>query len=137
MPMTARQSRGRETQHIVARWFREHGFTYAAAIVGGKAGRDIENMPGLAPECKATAKYPGPIALRQAKGNANGDLPFVIWRQNGQGPNVIHDWSVIIRLSDFTELIRDAGYGEPPDVPLGQKIDRFVADVIALEEGHE
>jgi hypothetical protein len=44
-----RKRRGAATARIVADWFRDHGWPYATAIGAGAPGRDIENMPGLAP----------------------------------------------------------------------------------------
>ena len=70
-------------------------------------------MVGLAPEVKARRDFDPTGWVRQAAANADGDLPFVILRPNGMGPASIELWPVILRVVDFTTLIRAAGYGEP------------------------
>lgn len=68
-------------------------------------------MSRLAPEVKATAAGDLTGALRQAEANAEtSDLPFVVWRPNGYGPERIDQWVVAVRLSDFTHLLQAAGY---------------------------
>lgn len=112
--LTPRQKRGRDTQQIVARYFRRNGWVYATAVTGAVSGRDILNMPAMAPEVKATQASPGLGAIRQAKGNAHADdLAFVIWRPNGHGETTVSDWPVLLTLEDFTRLARQAGYGDP------------------------
>lgn len=110
----SRVSRGRATQRLAAAWFAAHGWPYAYSTGAGESGTDIGNMPGLAPEVKAT---PGDNtgALAQAHRNRGGGLPFVLWRPNGYGPERIAAWPVIMRLDDFTDLLRAAGYGDAGD----------------------
>jgi hypothetical protein len=105
-----RVSRGRATQEMTAEWFRKRGWPDAQSRAASLPGVDIMNMLGLAPEVKA---QPGNVtgALKQAVKNANGDLPFVVWRPNGYGPERIKDWPVILMLHDFTNLLAEAGYG--------------------------
>lgn len=69
-------------------------------------------MPGLAPEVKATAQLDLTGSLRQAAKNAGLDVPFVVYRPRGFGEERIGEWPVAIRLSDFTNLLLDAGYGD-------------------------
>lgn len=68
-------------------------------------------MLGLAPEVKATEGQDFTGALRQAAGNANGDLPFVVYRPRGYGPEKMGLWIVAMTLEDHTQLLKDAGYG--------------------------
>jgi hypothetical protein len=107
----SRVRRGRDTQNRVAQWFRDHGWPKAESRAASLPGIDIMHMDGLAPEVKAT---PGDLtgALRQAYKNATPmhELPFVVWRPNGYGPERIAEWPVVIRLDEFTHLLRDAGY---------------------------
>jgi hypothetical protein len=109
-PSQSRKHRGMATQKLAADWFREHGWPFATSTGAGRCGVDIENMAGLSPEVKAT---PGDNsgALSQAHRNRGEGLPFVVWRPNGYGPERIEDWPVLVRLDDFTELLRQAGYG--------------------------
>lgn len=111
--MTARKARGAQTQALAAAWFRGHGFPFCTDAGAGRTGRDLLNLVGLAGEVKARAGFNPLEWIRQAVKAAEGDLPFVLLRCNGQGPTVIGDWPVIVRLSDFTRLVRDAGYGDP------------------------
>ena len=104
----SRVSRGRQTQEMVAQWFREHGWPSAKSRPASLPGVDIYDMTGLAPEVKAK---PGDVtgALKQAVKNAGTDLPFVVWRPNGYGPERIADWPVIFTLQDATELLQRSG----------------------------
>lgn len=109
----ARKARGMATQALAAAWFRARGFPYCTDAGAGRPGRDLLNMIGLAPEVKARAGF-SPLAwIRQAATTAAGDLPFVLLRCNGQGPATVADWPVLLRLEDFTALVRAAGYGDP------------------------
>lgn len=108
--------RGRATQRMAAQWFATHGWPFATSKGASEGGRDIENMPGLAPEVKATRDGKLTSALWQAARNAGGDLPFVVWRPDRYGQGQIADWVVALRLEDATRLLRAAGYGDPlPD----------------------
>src|SRR4051812_5783856 len=101
----ARVSRGRKTQELLAEWFRSHGWKDAKARPASLPGVDIYDMPGLAPEVKATAGQDFTGALRQAKANAKDDeLPFVIYRPRGYGPEKIGMWVVAFNLKDATWL---------------------------------
>jgi hypothetical protein len=108
-----RKQRGMNTQALAAEWFRDRGFPYATDAGAGRPGRDLLNLIGLAGEVKARASF-SPLAwIKQATKSADGDLAFVLLRCNGQGPAAIGDWPVLLRLEDFTALIRSAGFGEP------------------------
>lgn len=99
-----------ETQALVAQWAHDNGFVFAVSTGAGRQGRDILNTPGLSIEVKGRADF-NPLAwVRQAVAAADGDLPFVVLRCNGQGPKNLYDWPVILRLGDMTELLRSAGY---------------------------
>lgn len=111
----ARKARGMRSQAAVSAWFAARGFPYAQPAGAGRPGRDVLGMPGLNPEVKARSDL-SPLAwVKQAEKAAGGDLPFVVFRCNGQGEQTIGDWLVMCRLSDFTTLIRAAGYGDPLD----------------------
>lgn len=115
MTSTHRKARGSATQGIAAAWWRGHGFPYCTDAGAGRTGRDLLNLIGLAGEVKARANF-NPLAwIRQAKSNAAGDLPFVLLRCNGQGEKTVADWPVLLRLEDFTRLVRAAGYGDPEE----------------------
>lgn len=111
-----RKRRGMATQQLAADWFRAHGWPFATSTGAGRSGVDIENMPALSPEVKAT---PGDNtgALKQAHTNRGQGLPFVVWRPNGYGPERIGEWPCLLRLDDLTALLRAAGYGNPEETP--------------------
>lgn len=108
---SSRVSRGRLTQRLTCEWFQARGWPDAKNRAASLPGVDVYDMLGLAPEVKAT---PGDLtgALKQAVKNAGTDLPFVVWRPNSYGPERIAEWPVVIRLDDFTILLRDAGYAQ-------------------------
>lgn len=108
--VNSRVARGRLTQRLTCEWFQQHGWPDAQNRAASLPGTDVHNMLGLACEVKATA---GDLtgALKQAVKNAGVDLPFVVWRPGGYGPERITDWPVVLRLEDFTSLLKEAGYG--------------------------
>ena len=109
-----RKARGMRTQLLVADTFKADGFPHAEPAGAGRRGRDILSTPGLAIEVKATKGW-SPLAwLRQAVRNADRDVPAVVARLVGQGEATVDDWAVIMRFGDWRTLIRDAGYGTPP-----------------------
>jgi hypothetical protein len=110
-----RTTRGRQTEAAVALYYRDRGFPHAERIPASLPGRDITGMPGLAPEVKARRDF-NPLAwIRQARKNASGDVPYVILRCDGQGPEHVGEWLVIRTLEDDTDILRLAGYGDAPD----------------------
>lgn len=113
--MTARKRRGAATARAVAQWFRDTGWPFAMHVGAGEQGRDIDNMPGLAPEVKARRDYQPTAWIRQARKNAGTALPFVVHRPDGYGPERIDEWLVTVTLNDFTMLLRQAGYGTPEE----------------------
>lgn len=108
----SRVSRGRQSQELLAQWFRERGWPNAQSRAASLPGVDVFGMPYLAPEVKATAGQDFTGALKQAKANAKGDLPFVVYRPKGRGPERISEWLVIFSLDDATDLLVQAGYND-------------------------
>ena len=111
MPSPTRKRRGAETQTTVARWLAANGWPYAESTGAGRTGSDITGVPGLAIEVKARRDFTPLAWIRQASGNEG--LPLVIHRPDGMGPQSVSDWPVTLRLADFTQLLRAAGYGDP------------------------
>ena len=111
----SRKHRGFNSQRIVADYFRVNGWPDAEPVGAGRAGSDITGMPGLDVEVKARRGFDPLAAMKQQEERAAFiDMAFAILRMDGQGPAVIGGWPVVIRLDQFTELLRAAGYGEPP-----------------------
>jgi hypothetical protein len=112
---SSRTARARETEAVAAAYYRDNGFPHADRVPASLPGRDITGMPGLAPECKARRDFTPKAWVKQARKNAQADLPYVILRCDGQGPEHVGEWLVIRRLEDDTKLLRAAGYGSADD----------------------
>lgn len=113
MSNASRKARGMSSQAVVARWFRDHGFVYAESAGAGRSGSDVTGVPGLNIEVKARRAF-SPLAwLRQAHAAKGGGLPFVVFRCDGQGEANVGEWPVLIRLDEFTKVLREAGYFPP------------------------
>ena len=94
---------------MVALWFQRHGWPRARSTPASVPGKDVLEVPGLSVEVKATAANQVVSALQQARDNAEpGDVPFAVWRRNGQGEKAA-EYLVAIRLDDFTALLTSAG----------------------------
>lgn len=113
MSNQSRKSRGMRTQAVVAQWFRDGGFIYAESAGAGRSGSDVIGVPGLKIEVKARRAF-SPLAwLKQAKEAKGEGLPFVVFRCDGQGEANVGEWGVLIRLDEFTQVLREAGYFPP------------------------
>ena len=107
----ARKHRGRATERLVAAYWRANGWPWCEPNGASAAGADLTGTPGLAVEIKARANVALPAFMRQAQKHAGAHLlPVLILRLNGQGPKTVGDWPVILRHSDFLQLLDDAGY---------------------------
>lgn len=109
----SRKHRGLRTQKVVAEWFAARGWPFAESAGSGRSGSDITGMLDCSVEVKARRAF-NPLAwVRQARDAADGRLPFVVFRCDGQGEANVGEWPVLMRLDDFTGLLHDAGYGDP------------------------
>lgn len=108
----SRKRRGRDTEHLAARYLAANGWPYALPTGAGAAGRDITGTPGVAWEIKARTGFEPMANLRQAMSNAGDDLPMVLLRPNGVGPASIGVWPVFTTLTHAIWLLRKAGYGD-------------------------
>lgn len=107
-----RKHRGYASQRIVADWFAVNGWPFAEPVGAGRDGSDVTGMPGLDVEVKARRGLDLPALLRQLDERAQLErLGFGVLRLDGQGPASIAGWPVVLRLDDFTALLRAAGYG--------------------------
>ena len=110
MSSQSRKARGMRTQLKVAEWFQRCGFIYAESAGAGRPGVDVLGTPGLKIEVKARREFSPLSWIRQARGAKGAGLPFVVFRCDGQGEANVGEWPVLIRLDDFTEVLREAGY---------------------------
>lgn len=91
----------------------EHGFPFAESTGAGRSGSDITGTVGIDWEVKARTGFNPAAAIKQLKERHNGkDLPIAVLRLNGQGEASIGEWVTLLRLEDFVQLLRDAGYGD-------------------------
>lgn len=115
-PSRARKARGMATQAAVARWMATHGWPFAESTGAGRSGSDVLGTPGIALEVKARADLSPMAWLRQARaGSKPGDVAAVVFRPNGVGEASVAGWPVLLDLATFTDLLRAAGYGTPPE----------------------
>lgn len=100
-PSRSRIQRGRETEFLLTKYLQDY-WPEAAFTSKSAAGDDVINVGKLAVEAKATAHVPILGALRQVHARAaDGQIPIVVWRPNGYGPERISDWIVASRVSTF------------------------------------
>ncbi len=107
-----RKRRGRDTERLTAAYWRTRGFPYCEAVGAGTPGRDLTGTGPVAVEIKGRASFDPLLWVRQATRHKtrDDDLPCVILRCNGQGPETIADWPVMLPHSVFLRLLGEAGY---------------------------
>ena len=112
MPSQSRKHRGYRSQKVVAMYLAEHGFPFAESTGAGRSGSDITGTIGIDWEVKARTGFNPAAAIKQLKERHNGkDLPVAVLRLNGQGEVGVGEWVTLLRLEDFVQLLKDAGYG--------------------------
>jgi hypothetical protein len=113
MPSQSRKHRGYKSQKIVANYLVANGWPYAESTGAGRSGTDVTGTIGIDWEVKARTGFNPSAAIKQLKERHNGkDLPVAVLRLNGQGEASIGEWPVIIRLEDFVNLLKEAGYAD-------------------------
>lgn len=101
----ARVRRGRQSEALVAD-FLHPVFPYAERIPASLPGADIMHTPGWAIEVKARRGLDLPGWLKQARGRANGgDVPVLVIRPDGFGPERIDKWAAVVTLGTLLELM--------------------------------
>jgi len=113
-----RKDRGLRTERVVAEYLQQW---WQFASVGRGAGKDILNVP-FDCEIKARTAFQPLEWLRQAtkRAEAQGELPFVVSRMNGQGESA-EDYLAFMRFGDLVQLLIKAGYTD------------FQSDTVELE----
>lgn len=115
MPSQHRKHRGYRTQKALAEYLAQKGFPFAESAGAGRSGSDITGTIGIDWEVKARTGFNPSAAIKQLKERHNGkDLPVAVLRLNGQGEASIGEWVTLLRLEDFVDLLRAAGYGDTP-----------------------
>lgn len=108
-----RKHRGYRTQKVIAEYLKQW-WAYADTAGAGRQGEDILNIPTVSIEVKARADFQPLAWIKQAEANANGKLPMVIMRCNGQGEDV-GQYLAFMRVQDLVPLIHQAA---PTDKPI-------------------
>ena len=108
-----RKTRGYRTQKVIADYLKQF-WAYADTAGTGRQGEDILNIPTVSIEVKARADFQPLAWIKQAQANANGKLPMVIMRCNGQGEDV-GQYLAFMRVQDLVPLIHQAA---PTDKPI-------------------
>ena len=99
------------TQKLVAEYLAANGWPFAESTGAARQGSDVTGCPDIAVEIKARTAFEPLAWVRQAVKAADGRLPFVVFRCNGQGEQV-GDYPALIRTEDLVVLLRQAGYGD-------------------------
>jgi hypothetical protein len=111
LPSKSRTDRGRDTEILVWRYWKKHLYPQCQVVPKSTRGRDLLKTPPFAPEIKARSDFNLLAWLRQAEGNSGNDIPIVVLRPRGYGPETIGKWPVILYHRDFLELVKNAGLG--------------------------
>ena len=98
-----RKTRGYRTQKVIADYLK-HWWQYADTAGAGRQGEDILNIPTLSIEVKARADFQPLAWIKQAETNANGKLPMVIMRCNGQGEDA-GEYLAFVKVKDIMPIL--------------------------------
>lgn len=105
-----RKHRGYRTQKLVAEYLAGHGWPFAESSGASRQGADVTGTVDIAVEVKARSALDPLAWVRQAEAAADGRLPFVVFRCNGQGEDP-SKYPALIRFDVLVQLLTDAGYG--------------------------
>lgn len=114
MTSQARKRRGLRTQDLAAEYLKARGWPFAVSTGAGRPGVDVTGTPDIAVEVKARGDFNPAGWLKQAEKNADGRLPFAVFRPNGVGEHPDR-FLAVLRFGDLVELLRAAGYGDGED----------------------
>ena len=98
-----RKTRGYRTQKVIADYLK-HWWQYADTAGAGRQGEDILNIPTLSIEVKARADFQPLAWIKQAASNANGKMPMVIMRCNGQGEDA-GEYLAFVKVKDIMPIL--------------------------------
>ena len=106
------QARGKTLHREFPRWLAANGWPGAEACPGGRQGRDVDGIPGIAWEIKTAGapKYDPGAWVRQAVRNAGPDLPVVTWFPPGVGIGSVDLTVSILPTMELLRLLKEAGY---------------------------
>jgi len=100
-----RKHRGYRTQKVIADYLKQW-WAYADTAGAGRQGEDILNIPTISIEVKARADFQPLAWIKQAASNANGKIPMVIMRCNGQGEDA-GEYLAFVKVKDIMPILAD------------------------------
>lgn len=107
----ARKRRGMRTQAVVAEAVRRV-WPYAESTGAGRQGADVLGTPGVDIEVAARRGLPIVEKMRQLRERQqDGVTGAVVLRPDGMGEATVDDWPVFMRLADWLDVMKSAGYG--------------------------
>jgi hypothetical protein len=98
-----RKTRGYRTQKVIADYLKQW-WEYADTAGAGRQGEDILNIPSISIEVKARSDFQPLAWIKQSAANANGKLPIVIMRCNGQGEDV-GEYLAFMKVKDLMPIV--------------------------------
>jgi len=101
-----RKHRGYRTQKVIADYLKQW-WKHADTAGAGRQGEDILNIPTLSIEVKARSDFQPLAWIKQASTNANGKVPMVIMRCNGQGEDA-GEYLAFVKVKDIMPIIHTA-----------------------------
>lgn len=101
-----RKIRGYRTQKVIADYLKQF-WAYADTAGAGRQGDDILNIPALSIEVKARSDFQPLAWIKQAASNANGKIPMVIMRCNGQGEDA-GEYLAFVKVKDIMPILCEA-----------------------------
>ena len=106
-----RKARGMRSQLLVTEYLKERGWPHATSAGSGRPGVDVLNTPDIACEVKARSGLDPLAWVKQAEKDADGRLPFAVFRPYGMGETP-ERYVAFLRFGDLVDLLRQAGYGD-------------------------
>jgi hypothetical protein len=101
-----RKVRGRKSELLLPDYWSDV-FPGVVAVQPSLGGLDLKNTDPFGFEVKARKGLDLLAWMRQARRNtAEGMVPVVIARMNGQGPQSMDEWFTVTRQADFKKLVR-------------------------------
>ena len=105
------RDKGARAERAVVAHLRQNGYPDARRYLAGDGRQpgDIDAVPGVSIEVKNASTYTISAWLRQAIDEAGPDrLPVVMMHPKGVALDDVANWWVVMRVSDFLPLVRDA-----------------------------
>jgi len=119
--MSRAKAKGTAAETAVVNFLIENGFAGAErrALSGAFDKGDIAGVPCVCIEVKAAKSYSIPAWLKELaveKKNAKADVGILVIKPVGVGAKNAGDFWAVMTLSQMTDLLRDAGFGDERDL---------------------